>query len=300
MKRFLCLILAIVLCFALAACGKDEEPSTSNSGTNVDTGEVVESDDFFEWSSTNDTQIVGFTELGLKQKKIAIPSKCTSVQGLLDNTTVTYIEFKGENTVILSNAFNGCTSLETVVLPKGLKEIESGTFDGCTSLKSIAIPDGVTEIGSNAFLSCTALETVEMNEQLTVVGRKAFSGCSNLKSVTIPDTVETVEKSAFEGCISLANVTFGNGIKTIEDSAFRSCDSLKKVELQEGLKTLEKDAFSFCEKLESIFIPSSVDSAALACIAQTHEITVYVVKGSYMDSRVDELMDTKYYNKQYR
>lgn len=56
-------------------------------------------------------------------------------------------------------AFSGCTSLESVVLSAGLREIATYAFENCTSLREINVPDSVTTIGSNAFEG-TALESV--------------------------------------------------------------------------------------------------------------------------------------------
>lgn len=297
MRKFLSLSLALIICFSLAACGNNNGGTTGNDGTNA--GEAVESKDYFKWAATNENQIIGYTELGLKQINIVIPDNCESVQGLKDNTTVKTIVFKNADTTIKPNTFNGCTSLESITLPKNLKEIEYDVFNGCTNLKSIEIPSSVTKIGSDAFEACTSLETVKLSAVVTEIGSGAFTKCTSLKSIEIPNSVTVIGKSAFEECTGMTSVAFGSGLLTVEESAFQSCDSLTKVELPEGLKTLEKDAFSFCDGLKSISIPASVDSAALSCIAQTHEITVYVEQGSYMDGRVEELMDNKYYNKQY-
>ena len=52
-------------------------------------------------------------------------------------------------------AFAGCTSLESVDIPKGVTEIGEGAFRWCTSLASVAIPRSVTRIGQNAFYGCS-------------------------------------------------------------------------------------------------------------------------------------------------
>ncbi len=56
-------------------------------------------------------------------------------------------------TAIGDYAFDGCTSLERIVLPEGITSIGSYAFNGCTSLKSITIAASVTNIGRNDFIS---------------------------------------------------------------------------------------------------------------------------------------------------
>ena len=45
------------------------------------------------------------------------------------------------------SAFRGCSSLESVVIPKGVTKIGAGAFSACKKLESVVIPEGVTEIG---------------------------------------------------------------------------------------------------------------------------------------------------------
>ena len=113
MKRILTLVLALILCCTLTACG-DKTPSNNNSTGNdeyVPSGNAVANKDYFERSPTDNTMIVGYADEGLKQTELVIPKECTSVQGLSENTTVKHISFENDDTVIQSDTFRNCTSL---------------------------------------------------------------------------------------------------------------------------------------------------------------------------------------------
>ena len=60
-------------------------------------------------------------------------------------------------------AFQGCTSLTSVMIPEGVTSIENEAFDNCTSLTSVTIPSSVTSIGSSAFSGCTGECVVNCN-----------------------------------------------------------------------------------------------------------------------------------------
>ena len=65
-----------------------------------------------------------------------------------------------ENTrFILDDAFVACSSLTSVTFEEGskLENIGSNAFSGCTSLTSIVIPNNVTSIGAYAFYGCSSL-----------------------------------------------------------------------------------------------------------------------------------------------
>ena len=83
-------------------------------------------------------------------------------------------------TAICTNAFGGCTSLTTVVIPDSVTAIGENAFGGCTSLTTVVIPDSVTAIGENAFRDCTSLTTVVIPDSVTTIGADAFAGCTSL------------------------------------------------------------------------------------------------------------------------
>ena len=56
--------------------------------------------------------------------------------------------------------FANFTSLENIILPNHLTEIDLGVFSGCTSLSSITISATLSEICSNAFDGCPRLKNV--------------------------------------------------------------------------------------------------------------------------------------------
>jgi hypothetical protein len=56
--------------------------------------------------------------------------------------------------------FEGCTSLQTIILPSSIIRIESSAFRGCKLLQSIVFTSLVEEIGIGAFDECDALQTI--------------------------------------------------------------------------------------------------------------------------------------------
>ena len=89
---------------------------------------------------------------------------------------------------INDNAFNGCSSLTSVTLPKSVTSIGDYAFNGCSNINSITFPEGLTSIGQSAFGGWTGLTTIILPESVTSIGEDAFNGCSGLISVKIKKT----------------------------------------------------------------------------------------------------------------
>lgn len=140
-------------------------------------------------------------------------------------------------------------------------EVESSAFNGETTLRSIILPEGITYIGSNAFNN-SSLEAITLPESLEEIDQYAFSK-TNLTEIVIPANVELLGSSAFQGASSpispLKKVVFeGNKIHTIESNTFQDCQNLQEVQLPEGLTTIKYNAFQRCYALEEITIPDAV------------------------------------------
>lgn len=124
--------------------------------------------------------------------------------------------------------FDGCTSIERIVITGNVKNIGAYAFYGCVNLKEIILPDSVEVIGEGAFMGCDSLEKIKLPSSLKEIGDSAFSRCG-LKYVDIPDSVNRIGAKAFEICTRLTAVDLPLSLKKIDMYAFFECNSLKKI-----------------------------------------------------------------------
>lgn len=96
-----------------------------------------------------------------------------------------------ENTEIKSVSFENASQLSS---------IGTDAFYGCTSLKSVVIPGSVTSLGFGVFQNCAGLEKVKIENGLTTIPSQAFLGCSSLVDVEVPDSVTDITSNAFDYC----------------------------------------------------------------------------------------------------
>ena len=151
-----------------------------------------------------------------------------------ENTTLVRVSFEAGSHLreIDWYCFEGCTSLERIVLPDTVREIGDDCFMYCSRLTSISIPEGVTELGSSnfagMFYGCTALKEVKLPSTLTYLGQGCFRDCVSLQQISIPDSVTGAGCNAFMGS-GLTSVTLPEGMSSVRYYMFADCKALKTV-----------------------------------------------------------------------
>ena len=160
-------------------------------------------------------------------------------------------------TVIVNNLFAN-TSLEEVVIPSSLREIEKKAFYNCAKLSNITLPDGLISIGDNAFEKCTSLENIIIPSSVTDMYADIFKDCTSLRSAVLPEGRININYGTFYNCSSLESIKLPSSVQYIRGEAFYGCKSLKTVEWSKPLELIEDSAFYDCTSLTDIILPSKV------------------------------------------
>ena len=146
-----------------------------------------------------------------------------------DNTKLKTVNITDNKVYMLGEeAFAGCSSLETVVLPDSITMVYAGVFKDCVSLKSINLDKcKLVTLGESAFKNCRSLtklslESSPLNGHLTygIINESVFEGCSSLKELILPISVIGYGKKAFKGCTSIRSFDIPISVSSIESDAF--------------------------------------------------------------------------------
>ncbi len=148
--------------------------------------------------------------------------------------------------------FNGCTSLESIVVDEANPTLDSR--GGCNAIietatnrlivgcKSTIIPESVEMISDCAFQN-VALDQENVVLSNLSLGRCSFYGAT-LHSVTIGDNITTIPNSCFRSSV-IDNIEFGNSLLTIENYAFNESVIKNDLVLPESLITIRASSFRF-------------------------------------------------------
>jgi len=109
-------------------------------------------------------------------------------------------------------------------VPEGINVagFQSSPFACCTTIEELVIEKGVETIGKNSFRDCWKLKMVSFPSTLKVIDEWAFVNCKSLTLLIIPPSVERIEKRAFFQCENLIGVNIiYKGTKVHKDFFFK-------------------------------------------------------------------------------
>ena len=167
---------------------------------------AIGDDAFFDCSSLQTVQLPeGLTHLGVWAFKSC--SALTSInlhEGLtsidreaLSGCGFTHIEVPSSVTYLGESVFEYDLNLTSITLHCTMDTLPHGLFSACTSLDSVVVPQGVKCINRFAFWQCSALTHVELPEGLKSIEQDAFSECKALKKIELPASLDTIGQYVF-------------------------------------------------------------------------------------------------------
>ena len=182
-------------------------------------------------------------------------------------------------------AFEGCTTVEEIIMWPDVIFIGEAAFKGCTELEEFSIPSSVTVINDSVFENCTNLESIIIWGDVSSIGEAAFKNCASLEEVSIPSSCLLIGKSAFEGCANLEDVIFWGG-EVIGDRAFKGCTSLEDISIPSEVTAIGESAFEGCTSLESVIIWGNDVTFGVNAFANCPKLNE-LPDGAYNDGTVD-------------
>lgn len=169
------------------------------------------------------------------------------------------------------NAFNSCSTLNSVKIGKSVTTIERSAFSECPALTSVTLGENLKYIKTSAFENCKILSNIILPSSLQVIDSRAFCNTA-LVSVSVPSSVVNIDKDAFEWIYSLKEIKVDEANTVYSDIDGVLCSKTKTVlfrypnskgktyTVPNTIKKIYDWAFSYCPELETVVFPASVIS----------------------------------------
>lgn len=166
--------------------------------------------------------------------------------------------------------FDGNSSLETISLPKSIKNI-TNQFQHCSNLETITI-NGTLECIDNSFIDCPSLTNVNCISKKCKRITQSFINCGFCEFEPFSDDL-TLISSSFEECHKLKSLKLVQCSKSKLEisSSFNSCSSLKSIDLSLNNSQID-DCFSDNPNLSQFCISKMSKAVFSNCLKQTKKI----------------------------
>lgn len=187
----------------------------------------------------------------------------------VDLEEITLPDVVSEDSEIGAWGFSGCSSLKSVKLPEGIKNLRN-TFAVCKKLSSVELPQSLESISTSTFYNCIGLESLNITKNVkSIIAVSALRGCCSLKNITVDGSNEYFSaennilynkdktKIVFYGSVKTdESFKLPDSVKVVGDAAFAENKSLKRADLNNA-EIINSQAFNGTG-LRSINIPKSV------------------------------------------
>lgn len=219
MKKWIAMIMVLVMMLSLAACGGNESGKTNDTNKQ----EVsAETENVVSQEQVSDTQNPSFTGKITEDVLRSYPETPVA-----EFTYAMSSDYEG----ILIQSYNGTNDI--VVIPATIDgqpvvDIAEYSFANSSTVRGVYIPDTVVEIGE-LFTNSACIEVV------------------------IAEGVQIIRTGCFVSCPALREVVLGNALVKLEVMAFSDCEKLEKINIAPTLVELTEDEkntlFFFCPNL---------------------------------------------------
>lgn len=273
MKRILTVLMTLCLLASFAACGVKpsvepaEEPETDDTTKMMTISETSAEETFAEESeedesvlsfdtdelhvkldtSTGHMDVTGsfwmiddaFSEFCKGKEILSITTEAISEKSFANLKTVKTVTIH-DCDYIETDAFRGCSALESVTMPDTVEDICSGAFAGCTSLRNISLPKQLQYLAPDAFEGVPAFSGRKywqngafiVDKKLYTVDPKAIG-----TAYTVPDGVTETMYYAFDACDRLQELTFSDSVVKVTSIGLPK--DLRKIQFGKHLKDFD-------------------------------------------------------------
>ncbi len=216
-------------------------------------------------------------------------------------------------TTIADSGFrNGSAQINTskvkeIIIPEGYLVVNQHAFNNCTNVRYLSLPKSLKTIGTNAFVGMVYLEQLDYNcinlDNLTTsqaVFQRAGSSTENGMIINIGEDVTRLPNSLFDANtnvadyqVKIAEINFdGDSLKEIGVGTFR-LTNVKEIILPDQIESIGNNAFAYIQNLEKIHLPKNLKTNGITILQSCNKLVE--IELPYVGIKTDGARGNNYY-----
>ena len=271
MKKNIILSIGALFAFSFVSC--NSSPTITGNGISVS----LENVDELVGTLTQDTVIVVKGKLSsedlndiasaFRYKPLVPLDPTVSIDAFLSDDVKIVLDLsKTKGIYELTDEFQAFDSLKKIILPNTLRIIRERTFTFCSSLEEVVIPASVTEIEPSSLCFAKYIEVSKKNSNYSSYDGVLYNKdktelilcpSEHTREIKLYDGTEVISEGAFVCCNNLREIKIPKSVVEIKDMAFFNCESLMRVTLPNAIAAQLTDEsisnkFFQCYRLSTI------------------------------------------------
>ena len=163
------------------------------------------------------------------------------------------------------------------MIPDTVTKIGSHAFQRCSSLTDLHLPKNGCEVGTYVFNDDDALESVELNEGLETMGWDVFKDCESLKEVTLPSTLTNAEYVFEHSYVETVNVA--EGMEKLPEKLCAQSDYVSKINITDTVTDLGNGLFYRSAGIKEFTVPKSIKETGGSCFYESGITDIWFEEG---------------------
>lgn len=176
--------------------------------------------------------------------------------------------------------FANCSSLESIVIPKGMKHIGLDNFVGCNNIviDRLYMP---YDAEAGAFSNVNIKELI-FGKDIEFVRPSAYE-YANTEKVIFEEGITEIKVSWYLNSKTIKEVELPSSLIKI-DGAFKNYTALTDIEIPDGATTIGQYSFMGCAELETVIIPASVTEIGNYAFTECPKLVLSVTANSVAEN----------------
>lgn len=196
MKKFLSIVLVLLILLSLAACGDNKDVTQEDNSNIVSENDEKENNNIFDDEKITVDKVKNAPETSADDFTTEVVDGGISLSKYNGTDEIVVIPEKIDEMPVVAIGevcFANNEDIKAVIVCDNVKVLEENAFANCINLEIFISGKNVKTVENYSFINCQSLEYVELNEGVESLGRLCFMQTDSLTELYMPASITEFE-----------------------------------------------------------------------------------------------------------